>query len=119
MLPVLVVPSPRPRRHFGAAAGGVHPIINGVSALGGRLPDRPPAPEVFRKSRRRRRRFRIHSHAPGTCRLSPTEDGRTVPTVRWQAGHGRDTMIRTRAAAARRMALAVTLALGGALLPAG
>ena len=27
MLPVLVVPSPRPRRHFGAAAGGVHPII--------------------------------------------------------------------------------------------
>src|SRR3954454_11992993 len=32
MLPVLVVPSPRPRRHFGAAAGGVHPIIKGVSA---------------------------------------------------------------------------------------
>src|SRR3954468_9996144 len=30
MLPVLVVPSPLPRRHFGAAAGGVHPIINGL-----------------------------------------------------------------------------------------
>src|SRR4051794_3645022 len=27
MFPVLVVPSPLPRRHFGAAAGGVHPII--------------------------------------------------------------------------------------------
>src|SRR4051794_6368 len=34
MLPVLVVPSPRPRRHFGAAAGGVHPIITPVSAHG-------------------------------------------------------------------------------------
>src|SRR5947209_13255527 len=31
MLPVLVVPSPRPRRHFGAAAGGVHPIISLLS----------------------------------------------------------------------------------------
>src|SRR3954449_11110284 len=30
MLPVLVVPSPRPRRHFGAAAGGVHPIITSI-----------------------------------------------------------------------------------------
>jgi len=27
MLPVLVVPTPLPRRHFGAPAGGVHPII--------------------------------------------------------------------------------------------
>src|SRR4051794_2629594 len=34
MLPVLVVLSPLPRRHFGAAAGGVHPIITPVSALG-------------------------------------------------------------------------------------
>src|SRR3954449_11194895 len=32
MLPVLVVLSPLPRRHFGAAAGGVHPIITPVSA---------------------------------------------------------------------------------------
>src|SRR3954454_15622769 len=30
MLPVLVVLSPLPRRHFGAAAGGVHPIITPV-----------------------------------------------------------------------------------------
>src|SRR4051794_41427827 len=34
MLPVLVVPSPRPRRHFGASAGGVHPIIMGVALIG-------------------------------------------------------------------------------------
>src|SRR3954447_13846251 len=33
MLPVLVVPAPLPRRHFGAAAGGVHPIIKRVRAL--------------------------------------------------------------------------------------
>src|SRR5690349_17725120 len=33
MLPVLVVPSPLPRRHFGAAAGGVHPIITAVPPI--------------------------------------------------------------------------------------
>src|SRR3954454_13092162 len=36
MLPVLVVPSPLPRRHFGAAAGGVHPIITPVLAPAGK-----------------------------------------------------------------------------------
>src|SRR4051794_38528056 len=41
MLPVLVVPSPRPRRHFGAAAGGVHPIITAVRAELGQSPRSP------------------------------------------------------------------------------
>src|SRR4051794_21854427 len=36
MLPVLVVLSPLPRRHFGAAAGGVHPIIMGLAREGRR-----------------------------------------------------------------------------------
>src|SRR5689334_4812356 len=33
MLPVLVVPTPLPRRHVGASAGGVHPIITPVLQL--------------------------------------------------------------------------------------
>src|SRR4051794_20732841 len=63
MLPVLVVPSPRPRRHFGAAAGGVHPIITDVRARrtqsSGSTRDRPRNPPAARG----REDFRADSRA--------------------------------------------------------
>src|SRR4051794_12612697 len=55
MLPVLVVPAPLPRRHFGASAGGVHPIINALH-----LEALDPADEVAQRHR-----------APGAHAASP------------------------------------------------
>src|ERR1051325_10522884 len=48
MLPVLVVPSPRPRWHFGASAGGVHPIITAEWLI----PLSPPCYPVLERDRR-------------------------------------------------------------------
>src|SRR4051794_38139335 len=70
MLPVLVVLSPLPRRHFGAAAGGVHPIITQVEP-------RPHSPREVAAAVPDEERGRARA---GTCR-QPVKAGARHATV--------------------------------------